>query len=258
MSSYQRAISKAKDILKEFDITSPQHIEIDAIAASCGAYVHEKKIAGSSARLVRGKSEAFITINEDIEYSGQKRFSIAHELGHFLLHESINQLKNCSEEMMYQWYRTSRYEPEANAFASELLMPSHLFSDYSRQYPIGIDTIKELASIFNTSLTATAIRYVEHGPFPCFIVLSRARQIVWFTKSHDFRFRIISPEATIHNASCANDYFTSGIVPESPEDLNCDVWLEEWPDNMNITLSEHAIPLPKFDSVLSLIWVTNS
>lgn len=78
----------------------------------------------------------------------RQRFSIAHELGHYLLgHESYD------EEMVHvdrgQWSATShnQQEQEANEFAAELLMPENLLAceniskdvnalDLSRKYQV--------------------------------------------------------------------------------------------------------------------------
>jgi hypothetical protein len=49
------------------------------------------------------------------------------------------------------------YEREADLFGVELLIPEFLFHNHRREFPTGLDGVKDLAELFETSLTATAI-----------------------------------------------------------------------------------------------------
>ena len=51
-----------------------------------GAYVRERQLEGCEAKLVRKGSMGIICVNETIPEEGRKRFAIAHEIGHFILH----------------------------------------------------------------------------------------------------------------------------------------------------------------------------
>ena len=54
----------------------------------------------------------------------RQRFTIAHELGHFILHRDQRQSFNCDKESVYSGADTIRViEREADDFASNLLMP---------------------------------------------------------------------------------------------------------------------------------------
>ena len=67
-----------------------------------------------------------IRTKRGIREEGRKRFAIAHELGHWFLHENESQFFVCTAEQMRE-YKGSPTEVEANIFASELLMPTFLF-----------------------------------------------------------------------------------------------------------------------------------
>lgn len=64
--------------------------------------------------------------------NSRKRFTIAHELGHYILHKT--------DEMDYYAHREnnadscSPKEIEANSFASEILMPAHLVNNVLENY----------------------------------------------------------------------------------------------------------------------------
>jgi Zn-dependent peptidase ImmA (M78 family) len=90
-----------------------------------------------------GNGQAVIGINED-HHKNRKRFTIAHEIGHFLLH--IGQeiyVDECSKAGLRISLRdedsgkgTERDEIEANVFAAELLMPIELLQQDIGSYNI--------------------------------------------------------------------------------------------------------------------------
>jgi IrrE N-terminal-like domain len=115
-----------------------------------------------------------ILYRDDIPVPGFRRFTVAHELGHFEIaahHAAIfsGAAMHVSESgfTSHLWY-----EQEADHFAAELLMPEELFRAAIRDTTIGLPAIKQLAEKFNTSLTSTAIRYAKLSPDPVAIVVS--------------------------------------------------------------------------------------
>lgn len=61
----------------------------------------------------------------------RSRFTIAHEIGHFLLHRNLMDIFCCTPDTA----TTDPLEREANAFASELLMPFAKLFPYIIDYP---------------------------------------------------------------------------------------------------------------------------
>lgn len=76
-------------------------------------------------------SGEYIELREDVYLegwagNGRARFTVAHELGHWMLHTGMGQLKRMVQGQRVQAYR--RAEPQANQFAAELLMPRRFFA----------------------------------------------------------------------------------------------------------------------------------
>ena len=84
----------------------------------------------------------------------RQRFTIAHELAHFILHKNILQAGSHYDSILYRDENTSQIERDANTYASELLMPANEFKKYISE---GVNTIEKLASKFN--LSTSAVRY---------------------------------------------------------------------------------------------------
>ena len=80
----------------------------------------------------------------------------------------------CDEEDMHAWKESKSREIEANEFAASLLMPYKIFIRFINTGQPTFDAISEVAKEFRTTLTATALRYVDFSKEPCALVVSNA------------------------------------------------------------------------------------
>ena len=90
-----------------------------------------------------GSGEWGIIYNETIRSPGRRNFTLAHELGHYLLHRHAHPggLK-CTNRNMADWDESvTKIEGEANTFASYLLMPLDDFRAQIKGRAIDIDVI---------------------------------------------------------------------------------------------------------------------
>ena len=125
MNQARKAIAalKARELLRELNILEPDEIDVELIASYKNAPVRYEPLEGMDGRIVREGNSAIITVNSGISYDGQKRFVIAHELGHFFLHPKTRQVESVNQEQTTNWSdRQEIEEYEANIFAAELLI----------------------------------------------------------------------------------------------------------------------------------------
>ncbi len=101
-----------------------------------------------------GKSGFAIYVNAD-HAETRRRFTIAHELGHFVLHRELIGDGIVEDALLRAQGLSNRVEAQANRFAADLLMPRHLLDAAHRE---GIVTIPELARAFKVSKDAMSIR----------------------------------------------------------------------------------------------------
>ncbi|WP_460881211.1 ImmA/IrrE family metallo-endopeptidase [Pontibacter rugosus] len=82
-----------------------------------------------------------------VESVVRQRFTIAHELGHFVLHQKYSELFIDKEKPLFRNQESStgehKREKEANAFAAAILMPQFLI--FQEATKIGIKFIDEAA-----------------------------------------------------------------------------------------------------------------
>ena len=96
-------LTKAREVIKELRIEEPDEIEIELIAAHKNAPVQEKDLNGADGRMVRLGEKSVITVRKSIRYAGQRRFVVAHELGHVLLHPHVRQIDEVKLEQLSNW-----------------------------------------------------------------------------------------------------------------------------------------------------------
>ena len=94
-----------------------------------------------------------IYVNGD-HHLNRRRFTIAHEIAHFVLHRDLIG-DGIAEDALYRSGLSNKVEAEANRFAAGILMPWHLLDPEIEK---GITDIGELAGIFRVSRSAMSIR----------------------------------------------------------------------------------------------------
>ncbi len=158
-----RAERLAREILEAGGYSVP--IDVVAIARSLGVSVRHLPLESSvSGMLVVQGKRASIAVNENDQVPRQ-RFSIAHEIGHYLLHSDDADLFVDGASIYYRGKRSSEgtrfREIDANAFAGELLMPKHVLVKRLDNQPLHVldeDAITELATSFQVSMHAMTVR----------------------------------------------------------------------------------------------------
>ncbi|AYR25792.1 ImmA/IrrE family metallo-endopeptidase [Herbaspirillum rubrisubalbicans] len=116
---------------KDFDVAAP--IDLMAIAKILGVEIDESismddmSSVGKISLSEGGRAKIWINPLEN-SYGPRKRFTLAHELGHYCLH--LSESRQSFVDTKTTMNRTESYwdvhEYEANTFAAELLMPKRL------------------------------------------------------------------------------------------------------------------------------------
>lgn len=88
------------------------------------------------------------------------RFTVAHEIGHFLLHKDIaTQYGRIVDDSLYRSEQISDFkESEANRFAADLLMPWDEINRYIESTSSESIDVEQMADYFDVSKIAMAIR----------------------------------------------------------------------------------------------------
>lgn len=257
MASSQRkaiAVAKADDLLAELQIREPSEIDIERIAIFKNAQVRYGALRGMDGCLVRKENRAIITVRSSLRYEGQKRFVVAHELGHFLLHPDTRQIETVDQKQTSNWSeRQETEEYEANLFAAELLMPRRFMQSRIAGQEPSFKLVKLLAQEFQTTLTATAAQFVLTTTEECVLVSSENRRRLWFIASKGFSFPLLEDDY-IHGHSCAAEVNGTTRCSRS-SDVEASYWLEGFRGDHKSCITEDAIYFPTLRRALSLLWI---
>ena len=157
------------------------------------------------------KAEGIILYNGNSPQRRQK-FSIAHELGHFLSpwHRPADGMEfMCSSQDMSRFGekvedRAARMEVEANQFAAELLLPRKLLHrDIRRLAGIDLEHVLRISDKYDISREATARRYVDLCDEPCAVIFSHEGRVRYPYRNRHFPFVEISAGDLIPRDSIA-------------------------------------------------------
>lgn len=240
----------ARRVIRELQIQAPDEIDVELIAAHFGLLVERRVLRYEEGRLVRRGRTGIIVVSEQAHTSKKWRFVVAHELGHFFRHQKLDQFDLCTNAELAGWYTTSGREAEANEFAGELLMPDTLFRKFCDRNRPSLHDVRELAEKFQTSLTATAIRYVQLTDEPCAVALSRAGTVQWVVKNDEFQVYIWRG-TQLDRGSYAGDLFAGAHVEDRLQSVDAESWSDRPCEDVD--LHEHSQWVAR-DSVLTFFW----
>lgn len=244
------AVGSAKNLISSLRIQHPTEIDIELIANHLNIFVKRRPLQHEEGRLLRNGSHGIIVISDEAFRSLKWRFVIAHELGHFVCHPQSDNFSVCTDGDLSNYIGSGR-ETQANDFASELLMPESLFKIRCDLNRPSLKDIKELASEFKTSLTATALRFVQFAPEPCAIVHSTNGVVDWLDWSPDFKIGI-KKGITLSSRTYAGDLFEGKRVDDRLQQVDGDAWSSSsWASE--IDLFEHSVKVTN-SSVLTFLW----
>lgn len=150
----------ANETRKKFGSNSKEKLNVVNIAKGLGFIVYDacfkdRQIAG---KVVDNKTTRAIYVNKD-DIPARKRFTVAHEIGHIILHHPLNEKP--FEKIDYRGANSTfdRKEWEANRFAAALLMPK----DESKIIWEQTYDIDDFADRMGVSKVAAAIRLETLG-----------------------------------------------------------------------------------------------
>ena len=236
-------------------IPDPGSLDVATIAYLRGVLVEEDRLDGAQGRLVLRGERGKVRIDSSIPEEGRKRFVVAHELGHFEMHRQKTHLFKCKREYFELWRsQNPSVEREANLFASELLMPRHMFAKEASGMEPDLKSVENLASLFSTSLTATALRFLDCTLEPCAVVCSQEGAIRWCKSTEAFGRRI-SWDQILNKNTYAYDFFHGAALPFGPQEVLASAWFPESRLTHNATIQEHSLGMTSYDTVLTLLWM---
>jgi Zn-dependent peptidase ImmA (M78 family) len=172
----EEAYSSAYDLLEQYGIRKPP-VDVEYVAKRIGAVIARHHFEGSeSGFALRDDERRIIGVNTRTSRKRQ-RFTIAHEIGHLILHEGtpliVDHSIRIDRRNEVSSIGTDSQEIEANAFGAALLMPHKFVVDHVKEFVAKANEsrrdfsrdqlISELAGDFEVSTEAMGFRLINLG-----------------------------------------------------------------------------------------------
>lgn len=105
-----------------------------------------------------------VYLNDNSSSDQRMRFTAGHESGHYFIDEHRHALQYgviAAHPSKTGFVTDNVMEREADIFSSYLLMPRDRFKNAARRVPEGLEGVCQLADKFYTSISCTAMRYIN-------------------------------------------------------------------------------------------------
>lgn len=134
-------------------------VPIVKIASELDISVYLAELSKDISGAILKKDGKYVIYVNDKDNKKRQRFTIAHEIAHYILHkEQIGD--NLTDNAMYRSKLSNTQERQANILASEILIPIHKLKEILnlKNYDI-----KSIANVFGVSRQAINIRINQGG-----------------------------------------------------------------------------------------------
>lgn len=246
-------LNHAEELLVSLGIRKPSEIDLEAIAFYCGAEVREIPLSGCEAQISGYKDQAIIIINSNSS-ADRKRFSIGHELGHWKYHKGRSFICRADDiDNVGRTYSATDPEVIADNYSSDLLMPNYLFSPLAKESPhASFDVVMKLKNDFSTSITATALKYIQHSNEASMLICHGQNGRRWFKRGKDIPAEFF-PRDDLDAESFAMDVLYGRKTQARPNKIGADAWFT-MRNAGRYEIYEHSIPLIAGQILTLLSW----
>lgn len=142
---------------------------------------------------IPGKDKWAILYNPDITSPGRINFTLAHELGHYLVHRKLRPDGfECGEQQLAGYDPSEALkamEQEADQFASHILMPTQDFDNQIRRADFTKDLLQHCTERYGVSRTAAALKWVDRTTDCAAVVAATNGFVLWNWRSKRARQR---------------------------------------------------------------------
>jgi Zn-dependent peptidase ImmA (M78 family) len=154
MANYKNeALNKIKEKFGNIDLSEIDEVFVVPVGEICdklGLSADFRKLGSGHSGYLDFENKT-IVVNDDYPAS-RNLFTIAHEIGHYILHNSS---QNRFDQYRKYTPKELREEKEANDFAGELLMPKYKFEEVFNELR---GDVKKIAERFGVSQKAVEVR----------------------------------------------------------------------------------------------------
>lgn len=213
----RRILADVETVLPD-DLTAPP--DADRIAETLGVFVGFVPLDGLEGCLVTDGEGGAILINDRMPDARRRQFTLAHEIGHFVLHKDVGEFRDTEADL--GCYRPGR-EQEANLFAAGLLMPERLLAEHIGAGAPTLAVADAVSARFDVSLSAAIRRLIRASPLACALIVTQDGLIHHYAASPTFLGHVSTKRPPAPGTAAA-----SVLTPGAPAEVACNVPASAW------------------------------
>lgn len=244
-------LSTPERLLWSYGFRKPEHLDLEGIAISKGASVVYRRLDGCAARLLTDGEKAVISVEEN-DNEGRQRFSLGHELAHWINDARKASFKCSSEVIGPQNAEANNVEANANVYASQLVLPDYMVEPWMQERKITLSLAKELHEDFRASITASAIKLAKHSLTQCLVLCHNMHGRRWFVRSRSWPHEVY-PKKELHHETAAFDIvFKASNRMSTSRKEPAYHWLSGSPDLFRAQVEVQSMQLPDGNALTML------
>jgi Zn-dependent peptidase ImmA (M78 family) len=249
----------ADKVLRDLGINK---LPIDPVAVAASKDITVEAAPGTmtgfSGMLAQWDTSFGILYATHIESEGFRRFSIAHELGHYFMPEHMEQvLANGPHQSRAGFGSRDPYEQEADFFAAALLMPTRLLRPVMNRSGDGMAAVQATATTCVTSLTASAVRYAQVGRNAVAVVLSTEGVIDFCMFSEamkEAKVRWLKPGTPVPGGTVTEEFGRDKANIAQGRSASGEIGLGDWFESpKSHKVSEEVVGLGSYGKALTIV-----
>jgi len=220
---------------------------------------------GAYGALFRAGNQFGIIVSSSCPSDGHRRFTIAHELGHYHIPGHVDRLFPSGDNTIPSFgghFRGHKnpVEVEADCFANELLMPDRFVKPLIGHVGDGLAAVRALADTFGTSMSAAAIRYAAMAGEPVAVLVSHKGEIEWTARSsalsaHGWSRQPLKREWAPRGSATRRLATAPDRVQRGDQDDGCMLLCEWFEGAPAVEVVEEAVGLGVYGRVLTVLVV---
>lgn len=146
-----------KDVILNHQENFP--VKVGAIAHELGLVVKSATLGPGISGEIKYEDENYVIRVNRHDVKARQRFTVAHEISHFLLHQDLIG-DGIVDDVLYRSTLSSMQEAQANRLAADIIMPWCLIEEWltRNKHLKGEQRIEKIAGAAEVSTTAMKIR----------------------------------------------------------------------------------------------------
>jgi uncharacterized protein DUF955 len=247
----------ARWVREVHQVPNDRPVDLIRLVGLCGGLLEELDLVGCSGVLLPFDGVFGIALRQS-DSRRRKRFTAAHELGHFCIPSHKRRAIRCVSPEMARDNSARTVEREASDFAAELLMPRGPVQAIIRTGAIDLSRAMEVAEMYDVSRLSAALRICEVTRERAAVVYFQEGKIRWAYR-FGMPYGLPATGASAPENSVANDLLCGREGSLTAQVVDAEAWLPlAYPGASRGELLESSVRSEDSSDILTILWLPQS